>query len=464
MFKLIYNKNLWFRLNKIQKRYLSLFLSFILGWGIVFTVQLTVSSQEKPNQEAESPVESELIDTEKLALAIEKTEAKWERDYERHFKRDFRNRSRSAREIAQHLQEIKTETGLKPAVIWAIPKPKFLQLMLVTPEKKMTMKQIRGADRKTLDLIISQLDKALKDRSTTKYLAPAKQLYRWLFEPIESYLEAENIDTILLCTGPSLRSLPFAVLHDGEKFVIEKYNLSRIPAFNLTDTSYEAIPERKVLAMGASTFTDNVDLPGVEVELDTITPKLLPGRKVTNQNFTVDNLIKEHRQGQFNIVHLATHSEFRSGAPSNSYIQFNNGKLTIDNIDDLSLDNPPVDLLVLSACKTALGDEDAEFGFAGLAMQAGVKSVLASLWSINDTGTLALMSEFYQQLSLSPIKAEALRKAQLEMLKGNVAIQGNTLKTSQLSVPLPPEIQQYEQPNLTHPYHWAGFTIIGNPW
>ncbi len=464
MFKLIYNKFLWLNSSKIQKRYLNFLLSFVVAWGIILSHNLTVSSQEQPNREPERPVESELIDTERLALAIEKTEAKWERDYEKHFKRDFRNRSRSARGIAQHLKEINAQTGLKPAVIWAIPKPKFLQLMLVTPDNKLAMREVRGADRDTLDLIIGQLDKALNDGTSSKYLAPAKQLYRWLFEPLESYLEAENIDTLLLCTGPSLRSLPFAVLHDGEKFAIEKYNLSRIPAFNLTDTSYQAIPERKVLAMGASTFTDKADLPGVEVELDTITPKLLPGRRILNQDFTIENLIKEHQQGQFNIVHLATHSEFRPGAPSNSYIQFSDRALTIDNIDSLNLDDPPVDLLVLSACETALGDEEAEFGFAGLAMQAGVKSVLASLWSISDTGTVGLMSEFYQQLRLTPIKAEALRKAQLEMLKGNVSIEGETLKTSQLSIPLPPEITEYEQPNLTHPYHWAGFTIIGNPW
>ncbi len=464
MFESIYNKILWFKLTRIQKKYFNFLLSFVIVLGIILSHNFAVSSQEKPNFESGNTAESELIDTEKLALAIEKTEAKWERDYEKYFKRDFRNRSRSATEIAKHLKEISAQTGLKPAVIWAIPQAKFLKLMLVTPDNKLAMKEVRGADRKTLDLIISQLDKALNDRTSTKYLPPAKQLYRWLFEPLESYLEAENIDTILLCTGPSLRSLPFAVLHDGEKFAIEKYNLSRIPAFNLTDTSYQAIPERTVLAMGASTFTDNVDLPGVEVELDTITPKLLPGRRILNQNFTVENLIQEHKQGKFNIVHLATHSEFKAGAPSNSYIQFSDRPLTIDNIDNLNLDNPPVDLLVLSACQTALGDEEAEFGFAGLAMQAGVKSVLASLWSINDTGTVALMSEFYQQLRLTSIKAEALRKAQLAMFKGDVAIEGATLKTSQLSIPLPPELSQLEQPNLTHPYYWAGFTIIGNPW
>jgi CHAT domain-containing protein len=444
----------------MKKKYLNFLLIFVITLGIVFLHNIKVNSQES----TDAATELESIDTEQLSSAIDKLEAKWERDYENHFQKDFNNNSRSAPEIAEHLKEIAQQTNLKPAVIWAMPLPEFLELMLVTPDNQVVMKEIRGADSKTLELIISQLNTALNDRTSTKYLPPAKQLYRWLFEPLESYLAAENIDTLLLCTGPSLRSLPFAVLHDGERFAIEKYNLSRIPAFNLTDTSYQALSDRRVLAMGASTFSDNPDLPGVEVELDTITPKLLPGRRMLNQEFTIENLIKEHKQGKFNIVHLATHSEFKPGAPSNSYIQFNNRKLTIDQIDNLNLSNPPVDLLVLSACKTALGDKEAEFGFAGLAMQAGVKSALASLWSINDTGTLALMSEFYQQLRLNPIKAEALRKAQLAMLKGNISIQGKTLKTSDLSIPLPPEITESEQPDLTHPYNWAGFTIIGNPW
>jgi CHAT domain-containing protein len=260
-----------------------------------------------------------------------------------------------------------------------------------------------------------------------------------------------------------LRSLPFAALHDGEKFAIEKYNLTRIPAFNLTDVGFQKRDNRRVLAMGASKFTNKPDLPGVAVELNAITPNLFPGEKILDQEFTIEKLIAKHQQNKFDIVHLATHSEFLPGSPDKSYIQFSDRALLLNKVTQLNLDKPQVDLLVLSSCKTALGDKDAEFGFAGLAMQIGVKSVLGSLWSINDAGTVALMSEFYQHLKRNPIKAEALTQAQLAMLRGEVSQTASQLRSSNFTIPLPPALANLPQQDLTHPFYWAGFTIIGNP-
>jgi CHAT domain-containing protein len=133
-------------------------------------------------------------------------------------------------------------------------------------------------------------------------------------------------------------------------------------------------------------------------------------------------------------------------------------------LPSLGWTKPPVDLLVLSACRTAVGDEQVELGFAGLAVQAGVKSVLASLWGVNDEGTLGLMSEFYQQLKVAPVKAEALRQAQLAMLKGEVRIEAGELVTSEGRLPLPPELARVGDQSLTHPFYWGAFTLIGNPW
>ncbi len=268
-------------------------------------------------------------------------------------------------------------------MIWAIPKPKFLQLLLVTPNGRLVMEKIRSADEVALDRIITQFKIEIADRHSRKYLPPAKQLYKSIFAPFESYLQAENIDTILLCTGTKLRSLPFAALHDGEQFAIKKYNLALIPAFNLSDTNYEANDEgqenKQVLAMGASEFEAQSAFPGVAVELDIITPPLWAGRKILNQDFTIENLQTAHQQGDYDIIHLATHSEFNSGSPDNFYIQFSDLSVGLDRFASLNLANPPVDLLVLSSCETALGDKDAELGFAGLAIQTGAKSVLASL-------------------------------------------------------------------------------------
>ena len=125
---------------------------------------------------------------------------------------------------------------------------------------------------------------------------------------------------------------------------------------------------------------------------------------------------------------------------------------------------PKVDLLVLSSCQTAVGNEEAEFGFAGLAMQAGVKSALASLWNVDDTGTIVLMSEFYQKLKSTPIKAQALRQAQIAMLNQDVSIEDQKIRGSELAIPLPSRISKGSASNLQHPYYWSGFTMIGNPW
>ena len=423
-----------------------------------------LNSQVVATSQQTEPAKEELVDLEQFSKMITRLEEKWERDYEGYFNRNFSHRSRSAKRIAKRLTEIKEQTSINPAVIWAVPQDDFLQLMLITPDNQFVSEKVRGAPRERLIKRINDLEIGISDRQSLQYFPPARLIYNWLFKPLDPYLEAEQIDTLLLCTGPTLRSLPFAALHDGERFVIEKYNLARIPAFSLTDTSYEPQANRRVLATGASEFSDLPALPGVEVELNTIVPKIWSGQKILNQDFTVENLKQAHQSGDFDIIHIASHSRFNPGAPENSFIKFKNQKLNLDQLGDLELDLPQVDLLVLSACETALGDEDAEFGFAGFAMQAGVKSALASLWTINDAGTVVLMSEFYQQLRNTPIKSEALRKAQLNMLKEKVYVEGTKVKGSEVEVNLPADTSELESENFNHPFYWAGFTIIGNPW
>jgi CHAT domain-containing protein len=130
----------------------------------------------------------------------------------------------------------------------------------------------------------------------------------------------------------------------------------------------------------------------------------------------------------------------------------------------LGWDAPPVELLVLSACRTALGDKEAELGFAGLSVAAGVKSSVASLWYVSDEGTLGLMTNFYNELKKAPIKAEALRQAQLAMLRNQVRLSGGKLQTASIELTVPPELAKLENQDFSHPYYWAGFTMVGNPW
>ncbi|MGL4375208.1 MAG: CHAT domain-containing protein, partial [Microcoleaceae cyanobacterium] len=177
--------------------------------------------------------------------------------------------------------------------------------------------------------------------------------------------------------------------------------------------------------------------------------------------------LKQQRQKQpVGILHLATHGIFQAGEPNNSFIQLWNSRLLLNQIRELKLYDPPVELLVLSACRTALGDKDAELGFGGLAVQAGVKTALASLWSVSDEGTLALMTQFYHQLKTAPIKAAALRQAQISMLRGEVRIEGGTLRGLSRgdSVILPENSRALNNTTFVPPYYWAAFTRIGSPW
>jgi CHAT domain-containing protein len=297
-------------------------------------------------------------------------------------------------------------------------------------------------------------------------LPASQQLYQWIIAPLEADLKAQGIDTLVFSMDAGLRSLPLAALHDGSQFLVEKYSIGLIPSVNLTDTNYESVKNTEVLGMGASQFAQNKPLPAVPAELNAIASEW-KGKSFLNQTFTLNNLRSQRNNRPYRIIHLATHGEFKPGAPSKSYIQLADTRLTLDRVRELGWNQPPkVELLVLSACKTAVGDNDAELGFAGLAVQAGVKSVLASLWYVSDEGTLGLMAEFYHELKVAPIKAEALRQAQIAMIKGQVRIENGRLFLSNLNkeLELPPELAKLGNENLSHPYYWSGFTMIGSPW
>ncbi len=369
--------------------------------------------------------------------------------------------------IQKTLNALARQTGKKPAVIYAFALPDALELVLFAPESKAENLSVPAADRATLLAAVKEFRSQITNprlRNSKSYLAPAKQLYDWLVAPLEAQLQAQGIDTLLFAMDVGLRSLPVAALHDGQKFLVEKYAVGMIPCFSLTDTDYASLKKAPVLAMGASQFSELAPLPAVPVEIQTIAGKLWRGKAFLNKDFTLDNLNAQRQKTPYPIVHLATHAEFLPGQPANSYIQLWDSKLRLEQLKELRLSDPKVELLVLSACRTALGDRQAELGFAGLAIYSGVKSALASLWYVSDQGTLGLMTEFYRQLKSANIKAEALRQAQLAALRGEVRLENGMLTGSKGGVPLPPELARLGNRTLSHPYYWAGFVMIGSPW
>ena len=423
--------------------------------------------------------------------SIEDLESGMVNDFSEHFDMPLAVPHLGVGDAQNELRKIQSHTGVSPALVYAqfvptlsnteflingdnLPSPNDqgtdqLELMVVSSSGQPIRIRVEGATRNKVERVVRQFQSDITSpirRDSDRYLASAQTLYHWLISPLEETLAAEEIENVSFILDSGLRSLPMAALHDGEQFLIEKYSVGMMPSLSLTDTRYVDTRNLGVLAMGASEFEEQAPLPAVPIELATITEEVWEnGAYFLNQDFTIENLKAQRQDHPYGIVHLATHGEFRAGAPENSYLQLGDRTLHLNDLRELGFNDPTVELLVLSACRTALGDDNAELGFAGLALQAGVKSVMASLWYVSDAGALGLTTEFYRQLRETPIKAEALRQAQLAMIRGDIALDGDILRSVRgNNIDLPDEVVLESSMDLSHPFYWSAFTIIGSPW
>lgn len=276
----------------------------------------------------------------------------------------------------------------------------------------------------------------------SEVLPPAQKVYDWLIRPIEAELETSNIKTLVFVLDGFLRSLPMSVLHDGEKFIIEKYNIALTPSLQLFESRNLPPQQLKALTGGLTQPRQGFSaLPAVETEIARIS-KLIKNQTLLNEQFTRPQVQNKIESAPFSVIHLATHGQFSSKAEDTFLLTWKNRI----NVKDLGkwLKNPssnlrnrqPIELLVLSACQTAKGDNRAALGLAGVAVRSGARSTLATLWSVQDKSTADLVTEFYRVLTQDGInKAQALRQAQLSLLKN---------------------------PKYQHPYYWSPFVLVGN--
>jgi CHAT domain-containing protein len=409
-----------------------------------------------------------------LVESVMSMEHRLEGEFERYFGQNLAEVTQEPREIGQTLARISEQSGSKAAVIWVIPRETHLHLVLITPNGQTIMRDLYDVPRELIVNTAQSFHRSISRPTSGNYLSTAQKLHQWIIEPLEAeYLKPQNIDTLLFCLGDGIRGLALGALQDGDQFLVEKYSLTTIPAFNLIQTDYANIQQGQLLAMGASEFTNLSPLPGVPIELSNVvwelrsnrnTREAWHGRSLLNEDFTLANVNDILANQAFEIIHIATHAEFRAGTPENSYIQFWDSRLNLEQARHVPWNPEMLELLVLSACETAVGDTNAEMGFAGVALQMGVKSAVASLWNVSDAGTLALMSEFYRQLALKPTKAAALRQAQLNMINGEVRFENNRLRISRGEIPLPENLHEFLGDDLSHPFYWAGFTMISSPW
>ncbi|MEO1623023.1 MAG: CHAT domain-containing protein, partial [Cyanobacteria bacterium J06632_3] len=216
---------------------------------------------------------------------------------------------------------------------------------------------------------------------------------------------------------------------------------------------------------GASTFENQPDLPAVNAEVSLISQQLWEGDSFLNEDFVLETLQTQLKERDYGVLHLATHAVFNSGDLNNSYIQLWDEQLSLSRMTELNLSEAEISLIILSACNTALGDEASEYGFAGFTVSAGSQSALASLWPVNDEGTLGFMSQFYEHLHSTPVRADALRQAQINLIAGNVGIQdGIVYGPNDQALAEIPELADSGNWIFSHPFYWSAFTMIGNPW
>ncbi|MGC1306296.1 MAG: CHAT domain-containing protein [Phormidesmis sp.] len=306
----------------------------------------------------------------------------------------------------------------------------------------------------TVNQLLTQLNRRSSNPQALK--ETSQQLYNWLIKPFEAALETtlereiSPFKTLTFVLDGSLRNVPMAALYDGERYLVERYAIATTPGLDLLEPRPFPRQTLRALLAGAedapSFQTANLGpLINVSRELNGIKHILPKSRLLENESFLKETLYEQINQVPFNVVHLATHGQF-SADPDQTFVLDWRSRIPAKDIDDLlflldpqrAVENP-IELLVLSACETAAGDNRAALGLAGIAIRAGARSTVATLWNINDASTAEFMTRFYQQLSRPDLnKAEALRNAQLAFL------------------------QDYEGTDYRRPYHWAAFTLIGN--
>ena len=269
-----------------------------------------------------------------------------------------------------------------------------------------------------------------------------QQAYDWLIRPLEAELQASKIKTLVFVADGILRNLPPATLHDGQQYLIEKYSVAIAPSLQLTELQATEQDRQSILLAGLSESRQGfAPLPGVKQEIKQIEQieQLVASNILLNDSFTELNFNRSASQTPFRVVHLATHGQFSSQAEDTFILTWDN-RINIDELSRLlrgdSQQLRPIELLVLSACQTATGDRLATLGLAGIAVRAGARSTVASLWSVSDLATVTLMTNFYRELTQDNItKAEALRQAQISTLKNDT---------------------------FAHPFFWSAFILVGN--
>lgn len=367
---------------------------------------------------------------------------------------------KQAREVLEALQQAELENffrvaclNARPVQIDAVDKNAAVLYPIILPDRLAVILSAPGKPLEIHSTPLSRnrleevLDKTLESfnplYSDEERLQLSQQFYDWLIRPLESTLANSKVSTLVFVLDGGLRHLPISALYDGRQYLIEKYNVALAPGLHLLESSASVRqPEAKVLLGGLTEARQGFSaLPGVSQEAQAVMEKA-QASVFLNETFTTKNLERRIRSNTYPVVHFATHGQFSSNL-DNTFLLTWNERVNIEELRTMlknqsEVGRKPIELLILSACETAAGDNRAILGLAGIAVRSGARTTIATLWAVNDAATADAMVQFYQELSKQNFtKAGALRQAQLKLLKN---------------------------PQYSHPYYWAPFVLIGNWW
>jgi CHAT domain-containing protein/Tfp pilus assembly protein FimT len=386
--------------------------------------------QTLPNQAQQENLTSVLATTDRLQLA----------ELQNYFGDDC-----TITAINQELLTDLTSVGNDTAVISSIILANRTGLVVNFPNGQKLFKWV-DVDSQTLRQEINQFRIGLESYFDPYDFQQGQKIYNWFIRPFAKDLERTQIKTLVFIQDGILRSIPMAALHDGKQFLIEKYAIATTPSLTLTEPKAFDRQKLRALILGL-TKTASINgrrfaaLASVKQEVRAIETLIPDSQELLDAQFTRSRLEQVLNENVYSIVHIATHGEFGSVPQDTFLVTGDNQKLTINKLESLIRSTvrstEQIELLMLTACQTAVGDERAALGLAGVAVQAGARSSLASLWNINDEATAQVSTLFYKNLTQTNVnKAEALRKAQLALIK--------------------------KGGKYNHPAYWAPYILVGN--
>jgi len=350
-----------------------------------------------------------------------------------------------SQDITRQLDNVVDRQDNTAAVIYPIILNDRLEVILKLPRQELYHYPPIRLSQEQVTKTLEDFQDNLRDEYRSKAVRQSGQIvYDWLIKPVSDCLQNSGIKNLVFILDGPLRTIPMSALYDGKQFLVKKYAVSLVLGLEVRDPVPLNHSTLKVLAASLTEppegFKQYARLTNVNRELDEIQKSGASVTFIRDQNFTKTAFNKKLNQDSFQVVHLATHGQFGANR-KNTYLLAADGKIEVEQLSGLfrnrrATQTKPVELLILSACKTAAGSDRAVFGIAGTTVQAGARSAIAGLWSLADVSSVQFTQTLYQYLGQPGVtRSEALRQAQLALLKDR---------------------------RYAHPRYWAPYVLVGS--